>query len=95
MGFIGAPIATAISFNLISIMSICYGVFFTPKTAWHPLSPRMFKGFGILVQLGLGGVGEQYSLSANKIGVHLHNSTIGQTTSEWWAWEIVTLAASL
>ena len=58
MGFIGAPIATAISFNLISIMSICYGIFFTSKTAWHPISSRMFKGFGILISLGISGVGE-------------------------------------
>jgi len=74
LGFIGAPIATAISFNLISLLSIIYGVFFTPKTAWHPLSLRMFKSLGVIVNLGLSGV--------------------GQTASEWWAWELVALAAS-
>ncbi|TBU24333.1 MATE efflux family protein [Dichomitus squalens] len=58
LGFIGAPIATAISFNLISILSICYGVFFVPKTAWHPLSMRCFTSLGVLVQLGLSGVGQ-------------------------------------
>lgn len=58
LGFIGAPIATAISFNLISIMSVIYGVFFVPKTAWHPLSMRCFTSLGILVQLGLSGVGQ-------------------------------------
>ncbi|KAI0819458.1 MATE efflux family protein [Trametes gibbosa] len=58
LGFIGAPIATAISFNLISIMSIIYGVFFVPKTAWHPLSMRCFTSLGVLVQLGLSGVGQ-------------------------------------
>ncbi|KAH9855642.1 MATE efflux family protein [Lenzites betulinus] len=58
LGFIGAPIATAISFNLISIMSIVYGVFFVPKTAWHPLSRRCFTSLGVLVQLGLSGVGQ-------------------------------------
>ena len=57
LGFIGAPIATAISFNLISIMSISYGIFFVPRTAWHPLSCHMFKGLGVLLQLGLSGVG--------------------------------------
>ncbi|KAF4616349.1 hypothetical protein D9613_008614 [Agrocybe pediades] len=75
LGFIGAPIATAISFNLISLMSIIYGIVFTPKTAWYPLSRRMFTSLGVLVQLGLSGV--------------------GQTASEWWAWELVALAASL
>ncbi|KAJ8454961.1 hypothetical protein ONZ51_g12723 [Trametes cubensis] len=58
LGFIGAPIATAISFNLISIMSIIYGVFFVPRTAWHPLSMRCFTSLGVLVQLGLSGVGQ-------------------------------------
>ncbi|PIL27343.1 transporter [Ganoderma sinense ZZ0214-1] len=58
LGFIGAPIATAISFNLISILSIVYGLFFVPKTAWHPLSMRCFTSLGVLVQLGLSGVGQ-------------------------------------
>ncbi|KAG6899440.1 hypothetical protein C0995_005955 [Termitomyces sp. Mi166 len=75
LGFIGAPIATAISFNLVSLMSIVYGVFYVPKTAWYPLGRRMFSSLGVLVHLGLAGV--------------------GQTASEWWAWELVALAASL
>ena len=58
LGFIGAPIATTISFNLISIMSIFYGIFLVPKTAWYPLSGRMFEGLGVLVHLGLSGVGK-------------------------------------
>ncbi|KAI0341507.1 MATE efflux family protein [Trametopsis cervina] len=61
LGFIGAPIATAISFNLISICSIIYGVWFVPKTAWHPLSLRCFTSLGVLVQLGLAGVGQTAS----------------------------------
>ncbi|KAF4618728.1 hypothetical protein D9613_010164 [Agrocybe pediades] len=75
LGYIGAPIATAISFNLISIMSIMYGILYAPRTAWCPPSRRMFSNLGILVRLGLSGV--------------------GQTTCEWWAWELIGLAASL
>ncbi|KAG6876116.1 hypothetical protein C0992_000912 [Termitomyces sp. T32_za158] len=75
LGFIGAPIATAVSFNLVSVMSIVYGVFYVPKTAWHPLDRRMFTNLGVLVPLGFAGV--------------------GQTASEWCAWELVALAASL
>jgi len=75
LGFIGAPIATAISFNLVSILSIIYGIFFVPTTAWYPISRRMFTGLGVIVQLGMSGV--------------------GQVASEWWAWELVALAASL
>jgi len=75
LGFIGAPIATAISFNLISFFSIICGVFVIPRTAWCPISRRSFTGLGVLVRLGLSGV--------------------GQTASDWWAWELVGLAASL
>ncbi|KAK0446870.1 MATE efflux family protein [Armillaria borealis] len=75
LGFIGAPIATAVSFNLVALLSTLYGVFFVPKTAWHPICRRSFTSLGVLVNLGLGGV--------------------GQTASEWWAWELIGLAASL
>ncbi|KAH8083292.1 MATE efflux family protein [Cristinia sonorae] len=61
LGFIGAPIATAISFNLISLASVVYGVFYVPKTAWHPISRRCFTSLGVLVQLGLAGVGQTAS----------------------------------
>jgi multidrug resistance protein, MATE family len=58
LGYKGAPLATAISFNIVSIASVIYGVFFVPKTAWHPIGRRSFTGLGILVQLGLAGVGQ-------------------------------------
>ncbi|KAG2073873.1 MATE efflux family protein [Suillus decipiens] len=58
LGFIGAPIATSVSYILVSIASVIYGVFFVEKTAWHPLSRRSFTSLGLLVRLGLGGVGQ-------------------------------------
>jgi len=58
LGFIGAPIATSISFNLVSVMSIVYGIFFVPNTAWHPISRRSFTHLGVLAQLGIAGVGQ-------------------------------------
>jgi multidrug resistance protein, MATE family len=42
----GAPIATVISYYLISLASIVYGTFFVPHTAWHPLSRRTFANLG-------------------------------------------------
>ena len=51
-------------------MSICYGVFLVPKTAWYPLSGRMFKGLGVLVYLGLSGVGK-HSFQPTKCVTHL------------------------
>lgn len=62
LGFIGAPIATAISFNLIALMALIYGVFFVPKTAWYPVSRRSFTSLAYLVNLGLGGVGKSWSV---------------------------------
>jgi hypothetical protein len=63
LGFIGAPLATAISFNLISVASIVYGIFFVPSTAWHPFSRRSFTSLGVLVRLGMAGIGWYLSLS--------------------------------
>ncbi|KAJ7852118.1 hypothetical protein B0H13DRAFT_2359721 [Mycena leptocephala] len=81
LGYIGAPIATAVSFNLVSLLSIAYGVMFLParnrlnqKSAWHPVCRRSFQNLGILFYLGIAGA--------------------AQTASEWWAREIVALAAS-
>jgi hypothetical protein len=54
----------------------------------------MFKGLGVLVQLGLSGVGK-YSFWVNKKWAHFRIFMTGQTASEWWAWELITLAASL
>lgn len=58
LGYIGAPISTAISFNLISICTIIYGICFAPVEAWHPFGSKSFKSLGVLVQLGLAGVGQ-------------------------------------
>ncbi|KAN0094813.1 MatE domain containing protein [Tylopilus felleus] len=58
LGFIGAPIATSISYNLISIASVFYGMFFVPRTAWHPISSRCLTSLGALLRLSMGGVGQ-------------------------------------
>ncbi|KDQ10315.1 hypothetical protein BOTBODRAFT_164069 [Botryobasidium botryosum FD-172 SS1] len=61
LGFIGAPIATALSMNLISIISIIYGVLYAPREAWCPITRKSFMGLGVLVRLGLAGVGQTAS----------------------------------
>ncbi|KAG6883842.1 hypothetical protein C0993_003467 [Termitomyces sp. T159_Od127] len=58
LGFIGAPIATAISYYIISFASYFYGRYLVPRTAWYPLSIRMFNDLGILIRLGLSGVAQ-------------------------------------
>ncbi|KAL0060313.1 ethionine resistance protein [Marasmius tenuissimus] len=57
LGFIGAPIATATSYYLISIAYIIYGTYYAPKKAWHPITTSMFKDLWLIVKLGLAGVG--------------------------------------
>ncbi|KAG6849901.1 hypothetical protein H0H93_003915 [Arthromyces matolae] len=74
LGFIGAPIASALTLCIVSLTSFIHGAYLIPQTAWHPLSVKMFSNLGILLRLGLSG--------------------IGQLASEWWAWELVALAAS-
>lgn len=90
LGFIGAPLATAISFNLISIASIIYGIFFVPNTAWHPFSRRSFANLDVLVRLGMGGVGQSYQCIIDHLPTpdNLCLRT-GQTASEWWCWELI------
>ncbi|KAF8079286.1 multidrug/Oligosaccharidyl-lipid/Polysaccharide flippase [Lyophyllum atratum] len=61
LGFIGAPMATAISFNLISLASVLYGVYFAPRKAWHPISTQMFTNLGLVTRLGIAGIGETAS----------------------------------
>ena len=56
LGFIGAPIATAISFNLISVCSILYGVLLVPRTAWAPISSKAFTKIPVVIRLGIAGV---------------------------------------
>ncbi|KAJ3887100.1 multidrug/Oligosaccharidyl-lipid/Polysaccharide flippase [Lentinula edodes] len=80
LGFIGAPIATSISYYLLAISYLTYGVFWVDRKAWYPITIRNLRGvfglgnLGFLLKLGLAGV--------------------GQTVSEWWAWDIVALVAS-
>jgi MATE family multidrug resistance protein len=77
LSFPGAPLATALSFNLVSAASIFYGYYYVPLTAWSPITRESFnpvtgeiwKGWDLLTRLGLAGV--------------------GQTASEWWCWELI------
>lgn len=61
LSFPGAPIATALSFNLVSFASIAYAYFFVPRTAWCPIGPGVWRGWGVLLQLGVAGVGQTAS----------------------------------
>ncbi|KAG6329298.1 hypothetical protein ID866_9792 [Astraeus odoratus] len=61
LSFPGAPIATALSFNLVSLASIVYAYFFVPRTAWAPLGRGVWHGWGVLARLGIAGIGQTAS----------------------------------
>lgn len=40
----------------MALSNAFYGLYWIPKTAWHPFGSRSFKELGVIVQLGLAGV---------------------------------------
>ncbi|KAL4073505.1 MATE efflux family protein [Scleroderma citrinum] len=58
LSFRGAPIATALSFNLVSLASILYGYYFVPRTAWTPIGREIWNDWGLLARLGIAGIGQ-------------------------------------
>ncbi|KAG6919098.1 hypothetical protein DXG01_009351 [Tephrocybe rancida] len=76
LGFIGAPIATMVSYYLVSIASFVYGAYLIPRTAWYPLSMKMFFDLGILVRLGLSGIGDisMVGLGVRDTGYLIHGT---------------------
>lgn len=55
IGFLGAPISTAISFNIMFLLSLIYCVFMAPRTAWSGFSWAIFKDLKPNIILGLAG----------------------------------------
>ncbi|QRV93309.1 MATE efflux family protein [Ceratobasidium sp. AG-Ba] len=58
LGFIGAPIASSLSFTLMAVISVIYAYFFVARTAWHPIGQQSFQDLGKLFKLGLSGTGQ-------------------------------------
>ncbi|KAF8322159.1 MATE efflux family protein [Clavulina sp. PMI_390] len=77
MGFVGAPISTAISFNLIAIVTAIYIWVWDPRKAWHPVSMSMFQNLKLLIRLGIAGVGQ---LAAEWWGWELIGCELGPTS---------------
>ncbi|GJN93150.1 hypothetical protein Rhopal_006197-T1 [Rhodotorula paludigena] len=57
VGFVGAPIATVISLNIMLSVMLAYAAFRAPRDAWGGLGPDVFKGLGLNLRLGIAGVG--------------------------------------
>ncbi|EJD39152.1 MATE efflux family protein [Auricularia subglabra TFB-10046 SS5] len=77
LGFIGGPLATAVSFNLVSLLSIVYLLWLPTREAWHPFTRASFQDLGILLYLGVAGIDQ---------------GPVAQIATEWWAWEIINRA---
>ncbi|CAE6449045.1 unnamed protein product [Rhizoctonia solani] len=58
LGFVGAPIASSISFTLSAAIYVGYACFFVSRKAWHPIGRQTFQGLGTLYRLGLSGTGQ-------------------------------------
>ncbi|KAM0755116.1 MATE efflux family protein [Meredithblackwellia eburnea MCA 4105] len=56
MGFMGAPLAAAISTNLMFLGAVIYCVFFGPREGWGGWSSDAFTDLGDCLRLGLAGV---------------------------------------
>lgn len=67
LGFAGAPLATAFSYNVVAVLCTVYLIFrprrhLDIKDLQAISRPGAFQGFQTLLFLGLGGVGESFSL---------------------------------
>lgn len=56
LGFIGAPIAVAISTWLMAILLFLYVVFIDGRKCWGGLSYRIFQKWGVMIRLAIPGV---------------------------------------
>ncbi|KAF5349339.1 hypothetical protein D9758_011758 [Tetrapyrgos nigripes] len=144
LGFIGAPIATAIAFNLVSVLSLSYGVWIEKERErkyqlelanWEAEQQDEVGSETDNEQSPGQGVGSRrggYGATSNDVERNASKKTqsqkqkcekpkkktawyplsfrsftslsqlvslglggVGQTASEWWAWELVGLAAAL
>ncbi|KAL8280344.1 hypothetical protein RQP46_007261 [Phenoliferia psychrophenolica] len=53
IGFVGAPLATAISMNSMFVVSLVYAYFYAPREAWGGFSWAIMHDLGINIRLGL------------------------------------------
>ncbi|KAI5475354.1 hypothetical protein MNV49_001585 [Pseudohyphozyma bogoriensis] len=56
MGYIGAPIATCISMNLMFIGGVIYAYFFVSRKGWGGFTKEVFTNWGECFKLGVAGI---------------------------------------
>lgn len=57
LGFVGAPIASCVSINLMFVTMLVYSILRAPRHAWGGWTPEIMSGLGLNLRLGLAGVG--------------------------------------
>ncbi|CAE6407400.1 unnamed protein product [Rhizoctonia solani] len=58
LGFVGAPIASSISFTISAAIYVGYTYLFVSRKAWHRIGSETFQDLGTLYRLGLSGTGQ-------------------------------------
>lgn len=98
LGFVGAPIASCISINLMFITMFLYSIFRAPRDAWGGWTPELLSGFGLNIKLGLAGIGMVGSEWWSWEIVGLATSFLGPTAlaaqsvlREWWGFMLLFL----
>ncbi|KAM0755371.1 multidrug/Oligosaccharidyl-lipid/Polysaccharide flippase [Meredithblackwellia eburnea MCA 4105] len=74
LGFVGAPMSTVVSMNMMCVITLIYSAYFSTHEAWGGLSMDIFTDLGENLTLGVAGT--------------------AMVASEWWCWEIFSLASS-
>lgn len=93
IGFVGAPLATAISMDLMAVVAILYSYLFVPRDAWGGISMDIFSDLGINIRLGLAGTAMVASEWSAGLFL-LSSTTVKLMRRDRWCWEIVGLASS-
>lgn len=55
-GFIGAPLASAISMDLMGFLLVVYSIIWAPKDAWPGFTKDAFRNWNVNISLGISGV---------------------------------------
>lgn len=55
-GFLGAPVAVAITRNLLPLLLFLYAYFINGHQCWHPLTWKAFRNWGPMIRLSLPGL---------------------------------------
>ncbi|OAA47740.1 Multi antimicrobial extrusion protein [Metarhizium rileyi] len=91
LGFVGAPIAVAITDNLLPILLILYILFVNGKQCWGGFSKRIFSNWWIMIKLALPGM---IMVEAEWLAFEIMTLLAGQLGTEYLAAQSVLVTLS-